>query len=211
MPSTTGRMRMPHNNRMHSSLTLKMTGMWKNTIGYDPYAASDEGVQDSELAQDQAKGLMALAKLSNQNTQSRGACKKCGMIGHLTYQCRNHLLDQPKAVSESSDDSDSESEESSSRSPSIESSRHAKGKRKRSSHHKKNTLKTKEIRSFKASKDRRRIDRRHTDSDSDTAGASSHRKRRRRDSDDISRKKQSKQRKSSNTKKRKHRHQSRDI
>lgn len=36
------RVRMPHNNRMHSSAALKMNGIWKNTIGYDPYAA--EGV-----------------------------------------------------------------------------------------------------------------------------------------------------------------------
>lgn len=37
------RVRMPHNNRMHSSAALKMNGIWKNTIGYDPYAA--EGVR----------------------------------------------------------------------------------------------------------------------------------------------------------------------
>lgn len=39
------RVRMPHNNRMHSSSALKMNGIWKNTIGYDPYAA--EGVSIS--------------------------------------------------------------------------------------------------------------------------------------------------------------------
>lgn len=39
MPATAGRVRMPHNNRMHSSAALKMTGIWKDTIGYDPYAA----------------------------------------------------------------------------------------------------------------------------------------------------------------------------
>jgi hypothetical protein len=38
MPSAP-RIRMPHNNRMHSSAALKMTGIWKDTIGYDPYAA----------------------------------------------------------------------------------------------------------------------------------------------------------------------------
>lgn len=30
---------MPHNNRVQSSAALQMTGIWKNTIGYDPYAA----------------------------------------------------------------------------------------------------------------------------------------------------------------------------
>jgi len=39
MPATAGRVRMPHNNRMSSSAALKMTGIWKDTIGYDPYAA----------------------------------------------------------------------------------------------------------------------------------------------------------------------------
>ncbi|CAM9221549.1 unnamed protein product, partial [Choristocarpus tenellus] len=94
MPATAGRVRMPHNNRMSSSSALKMTGIWTNTIGYDPYAAED-GAQvdeDSQNAYEQAQGLMALAKLSNQGvTEQRGACKKCGMVGHLTIQCRNHI------------------------------------------------------------------------------------------------------------------------
>lgn len=67
MPATAGRVRMPHNNRMHSSAALKMTGIWKNTIGYDPYAAEDEKQETSETSYEQAKGLMALAKLSNKS------------------------------------------------------------------------------------------------------------------------------------------------
>ncbi|KAJ0391319.1 hypothetical protein P43SY_010629 [Pythium insidiosum] len=101
MPATAGRVRMPHNNRMHSSAALKMTGIWKNTIGYDPYAAEGEEKQEqvSQSSYEQAKGLMALAKLSNQGNEVRGACKKCGMLGHLTFQCRNYLDmgDQKKA------------------------------------------------------------------------------------------------------------------
>ena len=65
MPATSGRVRMPHNNRMHSSAALKMTGIWKNTIGYDPYAAEDEKKETTETSYEQAKGLMTLAKLSN--------------------------------------------------------------------------------------------------------------------------------------------------
>ena len=45
MPATAGRTRMPHNNRVQSSSALKMTGIWKNTIKYDPYAG--EGEADS--------------------------------------------------------------------------------------------------------------------------------------------------------------------
>ncbi|KDO18917.1 hypothetical protein SPRG_21628 [Saprolegnia parasitica CBS 223.65] len=59
--------RMPHNNIMSSSDTLKMTGIWKNTIGYDPYAADGEGQDPGQSASsiERAKGFMALAKLSN--------------------------------------------------------------------------------------------------------------------------------------------------
>ena len=77
MPATAGRVRMPHNNRMHSSEALKMTGIWKNTIGYDPYAADDEKTETSETSYEQAKGLMALAKLSNKSVgQNEAECKK---------------------------------------------------------------------------------------------------------------------------------------
>ncbi|RLN61925.1 hypothetical protein BBJ29_006814 [Phytophthora kernoviae] len=79
MPATAGRVRMPHNNRMHSSAALKMTGIWKDTIGYDPYAAEGEKQEKSESSYEQAQGLMALAKLSNKSNDTRGACKKCGM------------------------------------------------------------------------------------------------------------------------------------
>lgn len=59
---------MPHGNRVSSSSALKMTGIWTNTIGYDPYAAEGGGAdaEDEANAFEQAQGLMALAKLSNQ-------------------------------------------------------------------------------------------------------------------------------------------------
>lgn len=68
MPATAGRVRMPHGNRVSSSSALKMTGIWTNTIGYDPYAAEGGGAdaEDEANAYEQAKGLMALARLSNQ-------------------------------------------------------------------------------------------------------------------------------------------------
>lgn len=103
MPATAGRVRMPHNNRMHSSAALQMTGIWKNTIGYDPYAAEvrfhprrlrrgsryqslskrpmcaqDEEKKVSESAYEQAKGLMALAKLSNKSVRGPFRLKSYG-------------------------------------------------------------------------------------------------------------------------------------
>lgn len=62
---------MPHGNRVSSSSALKMTGIWTNTIGYDPYAAEGGGAdaEDEANAYEQAQGLMALAKLSNQGVR----------------------------------------------------------------------------------------------------------------------------------------------
>ncbi|RHY29859.1 hypothetical protein DYB32_004805 [Aphanomyces invadans] len=61
---------LPHNNRMSSSSALKMTGIWTQTIGYDPYAQEGENRQQAEEAEaatrERAKGIMALATLSNQ-------------------------------------------------------------------------------------------------------------------------------------------------
>ncbi|CAN0073483.1 unnamed protein product, partial [Heterosigma akashiwo] len=76
MPASAGRVRMPHNNRVHSSAALKMTGIWTNTIGYDPYAAEDEK-EDRENTFDQAQGLMELVKLSTKGvSENRGICAK---------------------------------------------------------------------------------------------------------------------------------------
>ncbi|KAJ7285407.1 hypothetical protein O6H91_Y335600 [Diphasiastrum complanatum] len=38
MPATAGRVRMPANNRVHSSAALQTHGIWQSAIGYDPYA-----------------------------------------------------------------------------------------------------------------------------------------------------------------------------
>lgn len=83
-----------------------MTGIWKNTIGYDPYAGEDEKTEDVEKRQEQAQGLMLLARMSNvSGAETRGACKRCGMVGHLTFQCRNDA-NPTKAGDESDSDSD---------------------------------------------------------------------------------------------------------
>lgn len=38
------------------------------------------------------QGLLQLVRITGQNSDEvRGACKRCGRVGHLTYQCRNFL------------------------------------------------------------------------------------------------------------------------
>lgn len=102
---------MPANNRVHSSAALQTHGIWQSAIGYDPYAPTAvkdttsksvpksaesedaDGGGDGENAYASFQGLLALARITNNNTadDTRGACKKCGRVGHLTYQCRNFL------------------------------------------------------------------------------------------------------------------------
>ncbi|KAB1226007.1 CAX-interacting protein 4 [Morella rubra] len=104
MPATAGRVRMPANNRVHSSAALQTHGIWQSAIGYDPYAPNkDDGnhsaKQNSSHAEPEAEnayasfqGLLALARITGSNAnESRGSCKKCGRVGHLTFQCRNFL------------------------------------------------------------------------------------------------------------------------
>jgi hypothetical protein len=40
MPATAGRVKMPANNRVSSSVALRTTDVWSKTIGYDPYAGA---------------------------------------------------------------------------------------------------------------------------------------------------------------------------
>ncbi|KAF6176608.1 hypothetical protein GIB67_034470 [Kingdonia uniflora] len=106
MPATAGRVRMPANNRVHSSAALQTHGIWQSAIGYDPYAPnkdeSKQAVQQPRATSnaepeagntyDSYQGLLALAKITGSVADEvRGACKKCGRVGHLTYQCRNFL------------------------------------------------------------------------------------------------------------------------
>ncbi|XP_054814702.1 CAX-interacting protein 4-like [Prosopis cineraria] len=103
MPATAGRVRMPANNRVHSSAALQTHGIWQSAIGYDPYAPNKEDKKDtSEIAANAEpdaenayasfQGLLALAKISNSNVDvDRGCCKKCGRVGHLKFQCKNYV------------------------------------------------------------------------------------------------------------------------
>ncbi|KAL0436569.1 UNVERIFIED_CONTAM: CAX-interacting protein 4 [Sesamum radiatum] len=104
MPATAGRVRMPANNRVHSSAALQTHGIWQSAIGYDPYAPNKEEKKNKpsqkssvsepepENAYASFQGLLALARITGSNAdEARGACKKCGRVGHLTFQCRNFL------------------------------------------------------------------------------------------------------------------------
>ncbi|KAK7270153.1 hypothetical protein RIF29_23088 [Crotalaria pallida] len=103
MPATAGRVRMPANNRVHSSAALQTHGIWQSAIGYDPYAPNKEDKKDSsqnlptdepdaENAYASFQGLLQLAKITNADVDvSRGACKRCGRVGHLKFQCKNYV------------------------------------------------------------------------------------------------------------------------
>ncbi|KAL2633871.1 hypothetical protein R1flu_005350 [Riccia fluitans] len=117
MPATAGRVRMPANNRVHSSAALQTHGIWQSAIGYDPYApdqkhqADERGgapakavggsgiTEEQQNAYDSFQGLLALARLTGSSADEvRGACKKCGRVGHLTFQCRNFLTAKEEAA-----------------------------------------------------------------------------------------------------------------
>ena len=57
--------RMPLNNRVSGSSALEMTGIWKNTIGYDPYRGEGEVVEDTVAVKHRTDQVLKLAKLSN--------------------------------------------------------------------------------------------------------------------------------------------------
>lgn len=109
---------MPHNNRMSSSAALTTSAIWKNVIKYDPYAGSEEQGGAAAAAEEaamleQQQGLMDVVKIKARETlgaEQRGACRKCGNVGHLTYQCRNHLGGLNRALGDSESDSSSGSE-----------------------------------------------------------------------------------------------------
>ncbi|CAI7794298.1 unnamed protein product, partial [Closterium sp. NIES-54] len=72
---------------------LQTHGIWQSAIGYDPYAPDEKKAADGEdNAYDSFQGLLQLAKLTGSGADtSRGSCKKCHRVGHLTFQCRNFL------------------------------------------------------------------------------------------------------------------------
>ncbi|KAL5581001.1 hypothetical protein UlMin_013443 [Ulmus minor] len=75
MPTTTTRVRMPANNRVHSRATLQTHDIWQSAIGYNLYAPNKE---------DDKNGCLALARITGSNVvEAHGACKRCDRVGHL--------------------------------------------------------------------------------------------------------------------------------
>lgn len=92
MPSQPGRVRMPNKNRVDTSRSLSTNDVWKNVVKYDPYKEGPSG-EEAEASKkedfsEQSKGLLELARLSK-SSESKAMCKKCGGLGHLTFECRN--------------------------------------------------------------------------------------------------------------------------
>merc|ERR1712087_126445 len=64
--------------------------------GHDPYRGAEDDnapmLQEMGEINASAKGLFRLAQLTgNSSTLAPGACKKCGQVGHLFFQCRNNM------------------------------------------------------------------------------------------------------------------------
>ncbi|CAK4635430.1 hypothetical protein LEN26_010286 [Aphanomyces euteiches] len=147
---------LPANNIVHSSAVLKMTGIWTKTIGYDPYAQEadrQEKEQAAAASREKAKDILAMVTQSNRGNVARGACKKCGMMGHLTFQCRNFEMHKKES---SDDDSDSGSSDDSD-DDDDKSRRHdeASKKRKRSSEKKRKSKKDKKDKKAKKKKEKK--------------------------------------------------------
>merc|ERR1719291_209732 len=83
-------------NRLSTSGSLATHDVWQKSVGHDPYrgAEDDNAPMLQELGEinSSAKGLFRLAQLTgNSSTLAPGACKKCGQVGHLYFQCRNNM------------------------------------------------------------------------------------------------------------------------
>ncbi|KAG5378128.1 hypothetical protein IGI04_025970 [Brassica rapa subsp. trilocularis] len=87
MPATAGRVRMPANNRVHSSAALQTHGIWQSAIGYDPYAptakeepkTTQQKSDDPENSYASFQGLLALARITGSNNdEARGSWRRLG-------------------------------------------------------------------------------------------------------------------------------------
>mmetsp|Transcript_95165 Transcript_95165/g.297599 ORF Transcript_95165/g.297599 Transcript_95165/m.297599 type:complete len:476 (+) Transcript_95165:73-1500(+) len=113
MPATAGRVPMPNDNRLSVSDSLKTHDVWQKSVGYDPYAGLDEGgaaaLPEVGEINSSAKGLFRLAQLTgNSSTLAPGACKKCGQVGHLFFQCRNTMSMSGKMQAQVEEEEDEE-------------------------------------------------------------------------------------------------------
>lgn len=102
---------MARRGQISAGAALRTNDMWSKTIGHDPYAEKDSSTAPRTGLAEQAANIMLLAKMSNTGNESRGGCKRCGGVGHLTFQCRNPVAsatDAPSSSSSSDSDSDND-------------------------------------------------------------------------------------------------------
>eukprot|EP01066_Platyproteum_vivax_P001728 Platyproteum_vivax@DN12187_c0_g1_i1.p1 len=161
MPATAGRVKMPMNNRLSTTASLGTHSIWQESVGYDPYAGNAEGktAKDDGEINAKAKGLFALARLTGSSTSyTPGACKLCGQVGHLKYQCRNMIkLDSAPSTREESTliQPDIRAPVRPLRSPSSDSSTSKSKKKKSKKSHKKHKKEKKEKKEKKKDKVRK--------------------------------------------------------
>ncbi|GAX18127.1 hypothetical protein FisN_25Hh109 [Fistulifera solaris] len=65
MPASAGRVRMPHNNRVSVSASLKSSNIWQKTIGHDPYASQADSQEEKAPDHEKAKQVLAVARQQN--------------------------------------------------------------------------------------------------------------------------------------------------
>jgi len=117
MPATAGRVKMPHNNVMTTSSSLKSSAVWQNVIGYDPYAPqagtapgpSGEGGS----AYENMRSLMALAKQTGgEEEEVKGQWQGKGKLrgGWIGVGQVEVAADKDAMPSSTDSESDSESE-----------------------------------------------------------------------------------------------------
>eukprot|EP00928_Gymnodinium_smaydae_P061413 TRINITY_DN45494_c0_g1_i1.p1 TRINITY_DN45494_c0_g1~~TRINITY_DN45494_c0_g1_i1.p1 ORF type:complete len:193 (+),score=67.68 TRINITY_DN45494_c0_g1_i1:142-720(+) len=104
-------------NRLSVSDSLKTHDVWQKTVGHDPYAGEDEaeqlGIPEVGEINQSAKGLFRLAQLTgHSSTLAPGACKRCGQVGHLYFQCRNGLSFKEKPMVQADEEEDEDDPDS---------------------------------------------------------------------------------------------------
>ena len=118
-----GHIRKGWQKRMGVSDSLKTNDMWK-AIGHDPYGNPDHDDKEDGKRRNRPAGMSAAEEAQVElaetvgltSGRTPGACKTCGLVGHLAFQCRNNIeigLKTKKAVDLNepvSDDPDSDEE-----------------------------------------------------------------------------------------------------
>ena len=186
MPATVRNGKMPHNNRMQTSGTLKTHSVWKQVIKYDPYAAEGEDSESRPRNTDSYKNYMQLARLSGNTShmKNRGACRKCGMMGHMTFQCMNAIGRAVENDDDEESDNDSSSQEEEERKRRVrkkrrhsdddeEDSDDEEERRARKRRRKRKEKKRKKKKKKKRKKKKRKKKRKRKEDDSESSGSSS--------------------------------------